>query len=93
MKRVIAFVGGLGLAVYGALTFWSRNKQRVTGLDKPARKFAKRATKSLKRFGSDTHDSADDVMSNAAKTRKDLEHARDDAVKETKHRLAEESTD
>ncbi len=91
MKRVLMFISGVGLAVYGVLTFWSRNKQRVDSLDEPARKFTKRAKRIVKRFGSDTHDAVDDVRSSAVKTQKDLAGARDDAVKDAKRRLARDS--
>ncbi len=91
MKRVLVFMSGVALAVYGVLTFWSRNKQRVNGLDEPARSFATRARRAVKRFGSDTRSAVDDVKSSAAKTERDLAGARDDAVKDAKRRLARQS--
>jgi hypothetical protein len=90
MKRALAVVGGVGLAIYGAVAFWSRNKDRASELDKPARKFTKRAKRSLRHFESDTEDAAEDVKDSAAATRKDLGTAGHDAARDWKHRVFRE---
>ena len=88
MKRFFAFVSVAGVAVYGAVAFWSRNKGRVDGLDKPVRSFTKRAKKSLNHLSSDTADAAHDVRDSAKGTANDLKSAGHDSLDDAKSRLS-----